>query len=61
MKKNQAEIKGSIINLGSAAGLGGGLPILLYPVSKGAIVNLTKSMASHHGRDGIRVNCVCPG
>lgn len=61
MKKNSGEIKGSIVNLGSVAGLGGGLPILLYPVSKGAIVNLTQSMASHHGRDGIRVNCICPG
>ena len=27
----------------------------------GAIVNMTRSMASHHGVDGIRVNCVAPG
>jgi NAD(P)-dependent dehydrogenase (short-subunit alcohol dehydrogenase family) len=61
MKKNQGESKGSIVNLGSVAGLGGGLPMLLYPTSKGAVVNLTQSMAGHHGKDGIRVNCVCPG
>jgi NAD(P)-dependent dehydrogenase (short-subunit alcohol dehydrogenase family) len=52
---------GSIINLSSVAGLQGGHPSLLYPTSKGAIVALTRAMASHHGRDGIRVNCIAPG
>ncbi|HEY3029120.1 MAG TPA: SDR family NAD(P)-dependent oxidoreductase, partial [Bradyrhizobium sp.] len=49
---------GSIINLSSVAGLSGGHPSLLYPTSKGAIVSLTRAMAAHHGRDGIRVNCI---
>lgn len=53
--------KGSIINMGSVAGLRGGTPHLLYPTSKGAVVNLTRAMAAHHSGDGIRVNCVCPG
>jgi NAD(P)-dependent dehydrogenase (short-subunit alcohol dehydrogenase family) len=52
---------GSIINLSSIAGLSGGHPSLLYPTSKGAIVSLTRAMAAHHGRDGIRVNCIAPG
>ena len=52
---------GSIINLTSVAGLQGGHPSLLYPTSKGAIVSLTRAMAAHHGRDGIRVNCIAPG
>ena len=39
----------------------GGTPHLLYPTSKGAIVNLTRAMAAHHAAEGIRVNCVCPG
>ena len=52
---------GSIVNLSSVAGLTGGHPGLLYPTSKGAIVNLTRAMAAHHGRDGIRVNAVAPG
>jgi NAD(P)-dependent dehydrogenase (short-subunit alcohol dehydrogenase family) len=52
---------GSIINLTSVAGLIGGHPSLLYPTSKGAIVALTRAMAAHHGRDGIRVNCIAPG
>jgi NAD(P)-dependent dehydrogenase (short-subunit alcohol dehydrogenase family) len=52
---------GSIVNLTSIAGLQGGHPSLLYPTSKGAIVSLTRAMAAHHGRDGIRVNCIAPG
>lgn len=54
-------IRGSIVNMGSVAGLQGGTPSLLYPTSKGAVVNMTKAMAANHGKDGIRVNCVCPG
>lgn len=63
MRKNlgSGEIKGSIVNMGSVAGLKGGTPHLLYPTSKGAIVNMTRAMAAHHAEDGIRVNCVCPG
>lgn len=52
---------GAIVNMSSVAGLTGGHPHLLYSTTKGAIVNLTRSMASHHGRDGIRVNAVAPG
>ncbi|KAL2421961.1 hypothetical protein ABEF95_001809 [Exophiala dermatitidis] len=53
--------RGSIVNMGSVAGLKGGTPHLLYPTAKGAIVNMTRAMAAHHAGDGIRVNCVCPG
>jgi NAD(P)-dependent dehydrogenase (short-subunit alcohol dehydrogenase family) len=52
---------GAIVNIASVAGLMGGTPHLLYPTSKGAVVNMTRAMAAHHGADGIRVNCVCPG
>lgn len=52
---------GSIVNIGSVAGLRGGTPHLLYPTSKGAVVNMTRAMAVHHAPHGIRVNCVCPG
>ncbi|PLB53546.1 NAD(P)-binding protein [Aspergillus steynii IBT 23096] len=63
MRRNEATpgYRGSIVNMGSVAGLKGGTPHLLYPTSKGAIVNMTRAMAAHHARDGIRVNCVCPG
>lgn len=39
----------------------GGNPSLLYPTTKGAIIQMTRAMAAHHGKEGIRVNCVCPG
>lgn len=63
MKKNKGETqaKGCIVNMGSVAGLKGGTPHLLYPTSKGAVVNMTRAMAAHHAKDGIRVNSVCPG
>lgn len=61
MSRNEDEIKGSIVNMGSVAGLKGGTPHLLYPTAKGAIVNMTRAMAAHHSPEGIRVNCVCPG
>ena len=53
--------RGAIVNIASVAGLIGGTPALLYPTSKGAVVNMTRAMASHHGVEGIRVNCVAPG
>ncbi len=53
--------KGAIVNIASVAGLRGGHPNLLYATSKGAVVNMTRAMAAQHGKDGIRVNCVCPG
>jgi NAD(P)-dependent dehydrogenase (short-subunit alcohol dehydrogenase family) len=61
MEKNAGEMKGSIVNMGSVAGLKGGTPHLLYPTSKGAVVNMTRAMAAHHAQQGVRVNCVCPG
>lgn len=39
----------------------GGNPSLLYPTTKGAIIQMTRAMAAHHGQENIRVNCVCPG
>lgn len=63
MMKNDRSVgyTGSIINMASVADLKGGTPHLLYPTSKGAVVNMTRAMAAHHAADGIRVNCVCPG
>jgi NAD(P)-dependent dehydrogenase (short-subunit alcohol dehydrogenase family) len=52
---------GSIINMASGWGLGGGPKAAVYCASKGAVVLLTKAMAIDHGPQGIRVNCICPG
>jgi NAD(P)-dependent dehydrogenase (short-subunit alcohol dehydrogenase family) len=46
--------------MASVAGMKGGTPHLLYPTSKGAIVNMTRAMAANHAPDAIRVICVCP-
>jgi NAD(P)-dependent dehydrogenase (short-subunit alcohol dehydrogenase family) len=52
---------GSIMNIASITGMIGGHANLFYPTSKGALLNLTRTMAGNHGPDGIRVNCICPG
>jgi NAD(P)-dependent dehydrogenase (short-subunit alcohol dehydrogenase family) len=52
---------GSIINTGSGWGLKGGPRAAAYCAAKGGVVNLTRAMAIDHGKQGIRVNCVCPG
>lgn len=52
---------GSIINIGSGWGLKGGPQAAAYCAAKGGVVNLTRAMAIDHGKDNIRVNCICPG
>ena len=52
---------GSIINTGSGWSLKGGPKAASYCAAKGGILNLTRAMALDHGKDGIRINCVCPG
>jgi NAD(P)-dependent dehydrogenase (short-subunit alcohol dehydrogenase family) len=52
---------GVIINNASGWGLVGGPQAAAYCAAKGGVVLLTKAMAIDHSRQGIRVNCVCPG
>jgi len=52
---------GSIINTGSGWSLKGGPKAVAYCAAKGGVLNLTRAMAIDHGRQNIRVNCVCPG
>jgi NAD(P)-dependent dehydrogenase (short-subunit alcohol dehydrogenase family) len=56
-----AQKSGVIINNSSGWGLVGGDAAAAYCASKGGVVLLTKAMAIDHGRQGIRVNCICPG
>jgi NAD(P)-dependent dehydrogenase (short-subunit alcohol dehydrogenase family) len=53
--------RGVIINNSSGWGIVGGDAAIAYCASKGGVVLLTKAMAIDHGRQGIRVNCICPG
>lgn len=53
--------RGSIVNLTSMAGLGGGSAGVAYTASKHAVVGITANTAVMYGADGIRCNAVAPG
>src|SRR5438094_1417815 len=51
---------GSIVNIASTAGIRPRPGLTVYNSSKGAVINMSKSMAGEFGPDKIRVNCVNP-
>jgi NAD(P)-dependent dehydrogenase (short-subunit alcohol dehydrogenase family) len=51
---------GAIVNTSSVSGLIGTDSNAAYRASKAAIVNLTRSVASMVGADGVRCNAVAP-
>lgn len=53
--------RGSIVNISSVNGFFAEPACAIYCATKAAIIGMTRAMAIDHGRDGIRVNCVCPG
>ena len=52
---------GSIVATASVSGLRGDPASVAYGASKAAVINLTRCLANDHARQGIRVNCICPG
>jgi NAD(P)-dependent dehydrogenase (short-subunit alcohol dehydrogenase family) len=54
------ESRGTIVNMGSVAGLRATAYNAAYCASKGGVIMLTKSMAIELAKAGVRVNAVCP-
>jgi NAD(P)-dependent dehydrogenase (short-subunit alcohol dehydrogenase family) len=53
---------GVILNMASVLGAGKAAPNrLAYAASKAAVAGFTRALAIDHVKQGIRVNCVCPG
>ncbi|MFZ5819503.1 MAG: SDR family NAD(P)-dependent oxidoreductase [Chloroflexota bacterium] len=56
--------QGVIVNISSVLGLVGGdddFSTHAYAASKGAVISLTRSIASYYAPRGIRANVICPG
>jgi NAD(P)-dependent dehydrogenase (short-subunit alcohol dehydrogenase family) len=53
--------RGNIVSLSSVNGYFVEPGCAVYCATKAAIIGLTKAMAIDHGKDGVRVNCICPG
>ncbi len=56
-----AQRKGTVINVGSIAGLAGEPELTAYSASKGAVAAFTRALAIEWARHNVTVNCIAPG
>lgn len=52
---------GVVVNISSSVAIKGVPDRIAYTASKGAVVSMTRAMASEYMRKNIRFNCICPG
>jgi NAD(P)-dependent dehydrogenase (short-subunit alcohol dehydrogenase family) len=52
---------GRIVTYGSTAALVGAPGLTAYAAAKGAVLQITRSVAAEYAAQGIRANCLCPG
>ena len=60
LKPMRAQKSGSIINIGSAAGIAGAPGLGAYGAAKAGVINLTQTAALENFKAGVRVNCILP-
>jgi NAD(P)-dependent dehydrogenase (short-subunit alcohol dehydrogenase family) len=53
--------KGRIVNISSIVGAMGNFGQVNYAASKAGLIGFTKALAKECARDGVTVNCICPG
>ena len=52
---------GHIVTIGSTAAVAGAPGLTAYAAAKGAVLQITRSIAAEYASIGIRANCLCPG
>jgi NAD(P)-dependent dehydrogenase (short-subunit alcohol dehydrogenase family) len=60
-QKGVAAARSSLVLISSLAALKAQPSLVAYAASKGALISITRTLAVELARDGINVNCLCPG